>query len=64
METGEIFRTGSGRSEYLEFLVESIVHQKVMGHPDAMRLHRMTRSIIVITNLGYIPAIKKRACRL
>lgn len=59
METGEIFGTGSGRPKYLEFLVKSIVYKEVMGHPNTMWLHRMTRSIIVITNLGYKPVINK-----
>ena len=38
----------------LHLLVEAIVHDQAMGHPDPMGLHRMTRDIGVVTNIGVV----------
>jgi hypothetical protein len=34
------------------FLVEAVVDEKAVGHPDAMRLHGVRRSIVIVSDLG------------
>lgn len=36
----------------LEFLVDPVVDEQVVCHTDTVRLHRVSRAVIVVTNLG------------
>ncbi len=36
---------------YLHLSVETIVEEEVVGHSDAVRLHRVTLPIVVVTNV-------------
>jgi hypothetical protein len=38
----------------LHLLVQAIVHHQTVGHPDAVRLHRMTRDVGVVANIGVV----------
>lgn len=35
----------------LHLVVEAIVHDETVAHADAMRLHRMSRAIVVVANV-------------
>uniref|UniRef100_A0A3Q2DQH1 Uncharacterized protein n=1 Tax=Cyprinodon variegatus TaxID=28743 RepID=A0A3Q2DQH1_CYPVA len=37
----------------LHFSVQSVVQEQVVSHPDAMRLHRMALSIVIVPNVTY-----------
>lgn len=42
------------RYKDLELLVDTVVDKEVVRHTNTMGLHRMSRSIIVITDLTYM----------
>jgi hypothetical protein len=68
MEAGHVFSTGPRRTlketlgyemiikktsyKDLQMLVKAIIDDQIIGHSYPMRFHRMTDSVIVITNFG------------
>ena len=54
MELGHLLSSGRFGPIYLHVLIQSIIHDQRMCHTNSMWLHRMCRSIRVITNVTVV----------
>lgn len=52
VEAGHLLTAYGLRSKHLHLTVEAVVHYEVMCHTHPVRLHRMSRPVVIIPNLG------------